>query len=119
MRMNQIRLAVALSAIPMLSSAQLPSWHERNLGGRERVSHDPNDWPMYNHDAQGSRFNSGEWKLSTKSVQHLQQKWMYLTAGDVYATPIVVDDIVYAGDSSGTVYALTREGERIWQTPVK
>jgi polyvinyl alcohol dehydrogenase (cytochrome) len=117
MPMKHICFAVALSAIQMLSFAQVPSWHERDCG-RERVSHDPNDWPMFNHDAQGSRFNRGEWKLSTKSVRHLQQKWMYRTAGDVYATPVVVDDIVYAGDSSGTVYALTRSGELIWQTAV-
>ncbi len=119
MLMKEICFAVAVWTIPSLTFAQLPSWHERDSDDRERVSHNPNDWPMYNHDAHGTRFNGGEWKLSTKSVQHLQQKWMYLTAGDVYATPVVVGDVVYAGDSSGTVYALTRRGQLIWQTAVK
>ncbi len=38
----------------------------RHHGGRpahgrpQRVSRDPNDWPQYNHDEQGSRFNSAE-----------------------------------------------------------
>lgn len=43
---------------------------------------------------------------------------MYATAGDGYATPAVVDDTVYAGDTSGTVYALTRKGQLIWKSTV-
>jgi polyvinyl alcohol dehydrogenase (cytochrome) len=82
--------------------------------GVDTVSHDPNDWPMYNHDARGTRFNIGEQQLSPSSVWRLQQKWMYLTAGDVYATPAVVDGTVYAGDTTGTVYALTRGGKLLW-----
>jgi uncharacterized protein (TIGR03118 family) len=38
--------------------------------------------------------------------------------GVVAGTPAVVDDAVYAGDSSGTFYALSRDGKLLWQTTV-
>jgi polyvinyl alcohol dehydrogenase (cytochrome) len=81
----------------------------------QTVSNDPNDWPMYNHDSLGTRFNSAESALSTKTAHDLAYKWMYLTAGDVYATPVVVDNTVYAGDTSGLFYALTSGGQLLWQ----
>ena len=34
----------------------------------QTVSNDPNDWPMYNHDSLGTRFNSAESALSTKTA---------------------------------------------------
>ncbi len=85
----------------------------------QTVSNDPNDWPMYNHDSLGTRFNSGEAALSTKTAHDLEYKWMYRTAGDVYATPVVVGNTVYAGDTSGLFYALTSEGQLVWQYKAK
>jgi polyvinyl alcohol dehydrogenase (cytochrome) len=85
----------------------------------QTVSNDPNDWPMYNHDSLGTRFNSAESRLSTKTVHELEYKWMYLTLGDVYATPVVVDSTVYAGDTSGVFYALTSRGQLVWQYKAK
>jgi glucose dehydrogenase len=105
--------------IGSLILGQVPSSEGEHWEDRDRVSRDPNDWPMYNHDARGTRFNAGERKLSRASVSKLQQKWVYPTAGDVYATPVVVDDILYAGDTSGAVYALTRDGQPVWQSSVK
>ena len=82
----------------------------------QTISQDPNDWPMYNHDISGSRFNSAKARLTPKSVKHLKIEWVFPTAGDVYATPSVVDNIVYAGDTSGTFYALTSAGTLLWKT---
>jgi polyvinyl alcohol dehydrogenase (cytochrome) len=81
----------------------------------QTVSNDPNDWPMYNHDSLGTRFNSAESALSTKTAHELEYQWMYPTVGDVYATPVVVDNTVYAGDTSGLFYALTSGGQLVWQ----
>jgi polyvinyl alcohol dehydrogenase (cytochrome) len=81
----------------------------------QTVSNDASDWPMYNHDSLGTRFNSRESALSTTTARKLQYKWIYFTAGDVYATPVVVDDTVYAGDTSGIFYALTSRGQLVWQ----
>jgi putative pyrroloquinoline-quinone-binding quinoprotein len=81
----------------------------------QTLSDDPNDWPMYNHDPLGTRLNSAESALSTKAAHNLKYKWMYFTVGDVYATPVVVDNTVYAGDTSGLFYALTSAGQLVWQ----
>lgn len=116
--MRYILALIALCGIGVLAFAQVPSQSGLSRHRPNKISHDPNDWPMYNHDARGTRFNTGERELSTSSVQRIQQQWMYLTAGDVYATPAVVDDTVYAGDTSGTVYALTRTGQLLWKSTV-
>jgi polyvinyl alcohol dehydrogenase (cytochrome) len=74
---------------------------------------------MYNHDVVGTRFNPAETTLAPESVrQGLSIKWYFHTAGDVYATPSVVNDIVYAGaaeETKGTFYALTKAGKLRWQ----
>src|SRR5262249_39194994 len=38
------------------------------------------------------------------------------TTGPVISTPAVVNDRVYAADTTGTVYALTRDGDLLWRT---
>jgi polyvinyl alcohol dehydrogenase (cytochrome) len=82
----------------------------------QTITQNPNDWPMYNRDLVGTRFNPAESTLTRESVsQGLRIKWTYATMGDVYATPSVVNNIVYAGDTSGTFYALTSAGKRLWQ----
>lgn len=57
------------------------------------INSDPNDWPMYNHDARGSRSNASERHLTADNVDKLKGKWFFSTAGDVYATPAVVDNV--------------------------
>jgi polyvinyl alcohol dehydrogenase (cytochrome) len=85
----------------------------------QTVSIDANDWPMYNHDALGTRFNNAESSLTARNLGELKYKWVYLTSGDVYATPAVVDKTVYAGDTSGLFYALTSNGQLIWKYAAK
>ena len=59
------------------------------------VSGDPQDWPMYNRDSFGTRWNRGETILGVATVPKLHEIWRYATPGDVYATPAVVGNIVY------------------------
>lgn len=84
----------------------------------QTVTQDPSDWPMYNHDAVGTRCNPAEDKLTRNSVRGLKIKWVFPTAGDVYGTPSVVDGIVYVGDTSGTFYALRSSGAKVWTANV-
>jgi polyvinyl alcohol dehydrogenase (cytochrome) len=113
--------SVVMSAVALLSL----SVQAQNLGPvpTQTITQDPNDWPMYNHDVGGTRFNPAETTLTRESVrQGLSIKWYFHTAGDVYATPSVVNNIVYAGEAEvtngttkGTFYALTKAGELRWQ----
>jgi polyvinyl alcohol dehydrogenase (cytochrome) len=85
---------------------------------QQTISRDPQDWPMYNHDSLATRWNSREKTLSVSNVWALHEKWRFWTTGDVYATPAVVDNTVYFGDSSGTFYALTSWGQLLWSTKI-
>ena len=107
-------ISIVMSAVALLSL----SVHAQNLGPvpTQTITQDLNDWPVYNHDVVGTRFNPAETTLSRKSVGGLTQKWIFQTKGDVYATPSVVNDVVYAGDTSGTFYAVTRANVLLWQT---
>jgi hypothetical protein len=115
-------ISVVMSAVTLLSL----SVQAQNLGPvpTQTITQDLNDWPMYNHDVAGTRFNPKETTLSPESVrQGLVIKWYFPTAGDVYATPSVVNNIVYAGDAEvlpdgttkGTFYALTSTGGFLWK----
>src|SRR6266576_2667922 len=63
----------------------------------------PADWPSYNHDASGWRFNPAEKTLGPGNVGKLVEKWRFPTAGStqtvgvVHATTSVVAGEVYFG----------------------
>ena len=73
-------------------------------------------WPMYNHDARGTRESGQEQILNRNSVGRLHIKWSFPTIGVVNGTPVVRGDQVYAGDGAGMFYALDRRGRLRWQT---
>jgi polyvinyl alcohol dehydrogenase (cytochrome) len=88
------------------------------LSGINVVSGDPNDWPMYNHDIRGTRWDSAETRLSPDNVGGLKVQWTFATKAVVAGTPAVVEDRIYAADASGTAYALRRDGSLIWSSQV-
>jgi polyvinyl alcohol dehydrogenase (cytochrome) len=105
--------SIVTSALALLAFSVLA----QNPGSilTQTITQDLNDWPMYNRDVLGTRFNPAEKTLTRDSVKRLTIKWFFPTKGDVYATPSVVQDIVYAGDTSGTFYALKRSGTLKWR----
>jgi polyvinyl alcohol dehydrogenase (cytochrome) len=123
-----LRLSCAVAAaLAFLFSGSLA----QNPGSNpaQTITQDPNDWPMYNHDAVGTRCNPAKDKLTPDSVKGLKVKWVFPTTGDVYGTPSVVgtstrsqesaDNVmVYVGDTSGTFYALTSSGALVWKANV-
>src|SRR5262245_50331480 len=84
--------------------------------GVDVVAGDPNDWPMFGHDPEGTRYNQAEHRLRPDNVGDLQERWRYPTDGPIVGTPAVVNDRVYAAANTGTVYALTRDGNLLWRT---
>jgi polyvinyl alcohol dehydrogenase (cytochrome) len=84
--------------------------------GVDVVPGDPKDWPMYNHDPEGTRNNTAETVLSPATVGNLGVRWTFPTAGPIAGTPAVVNDHIYAADATGVVYALDRDGHLLWQT---
>jgi outer membrane protein assembly factor BamB len=76
------------------------------------------DWPTYNHDAAGSRFNDAETVLGASNVGNAQVLWRFdIADASVSGTPVVVGGAVHAGDSSGRVWALSASnGKLLWKT---
>ena len=81
----------------------------------------PADWPTYNHDVAGWRFNSAEKTLSPANVGTLVEKWRFPAAdsketmGVVHATPAVVNGEVYFGTGTfPAFYKLDENGKLKW-----
>jgi len=73
------------------------------------------DWGMIGNDATNSRSQPLEHTISPANVSRLTPKWIAMTAGDVSATPAVVDGAVYFGDFGGKLWKLDSEtGQVIW-----
>jgi len=105
-------LIIALAWLPRASPADRPD-------GPQPIA--PADWPMYNHDVRGWRFNSGEKTLSPTNASKLEEKWRFpakgLTAqvGAIHGTPTVVNGYVYFGTARyPAVYKLKPDGTLAW-----
>jgi polyvinyl alcohol dehydrogenase (cytochrome) len=73
------------------------------------------DWRMIGHDPANSRNQPFEHRIRPGNVHRLALKWVATTAGDVSATPAVVDGAVYFGDFGGMLWKLdARTGHVIW-----
>jgi polyvinyl alcohol dehydrogenase (cytochrome) len=73
------------------------------------------EWRMIGRDPQNSRNQPFEHKIRPDNASRLALKWVATTAGDVSATPAVVDGAVYFGDFGGKLWKLDAEtGEVIW-----
>ncbi len=88
-------------------------------GGARRA--DAADWPAYNHDPAGWRFNPAEKTLSPATVGKLIEKWRFPAAGSketigvVHATPSVVAGEVYFGTATfPAFYKLAPDGTLRW-----
>jgi polyvinyl alcohol dehydrogenase (cytochrome) len=86
-----------------------------------RAQGDARDWPMYNHDLAGSRYNPGETAIGRSNAGQLVEKWRFPTRGSdekigvVHATPTVVDGYVYFGTATDpTFYKLAPDGKLCW-----
>ena len=73
------------------------------------------DWRMIGYDSEDNRTQPFERRIGVDNVSHLAKKWVASTAGDVSATPAVVDGAVYFGDFGGMEWKLSAAtGDVIW-----
>lgn len=79
------------------------------------------DWPTYNHDAEGWRYNGAETQLSPQNAAQLELKWRFPPRGSdqkigvVHATPSVVNSHVYFGTATAPAfYKLRPDGSLAW-----
>src|SRR5271167_2294294 len=111
-------LALILGFVGVPSSAAEP---EPAKGKPNPLTISPADWPTYNHDVAGWRFNPAEKTLSPANVGKLAEKWRFPAAdsdetiGVVHATPAVVNGEVYFGTGTfPAFYKLDANGKLKW-----
>ena len=75
-----VALICGLASAPFIDSA------EAQTGARAIT---PADWPMYNHDPEGTRSNGAETRLRPDNVGGLQVQWAFQTRGAVAGTPAI------------------------------
>ncbi len=86
----------------------------------DRVSADPNDWPMYNRDVLGTRHNPAEKSLDTKNVSRLVEKWRFppkdskARIGVVHATVVVNGHVYFGTETNPAFYKLAPDGKVKW-----
>lgn len=107
------------SAIILAIACFAPSVHADSSKRVPAIT--PADWPMYNHDWAGWRFNPAEKTLSAANVGKLVEKWRFPavnskeTIGVVHATPTVVASEVYFGTATfPAFYKLAPDGKLRW-----
>ncbi len=87
-----------------------------------RAQADAKDWPTYNHDVLGSRYNQGEKAIGRDNTGRLEEKWRFPAKGSgqeigaIHATPVIVGGYVYFGTTAATptFYKLTPDGKVRW-----
>jgi polyvinyl alcohol dehydrogenase (cytochrome) len=79
------------------------------------------DWPTYNRDVAGTRYNPAETAINPGNVSRLEEKWRFPAKGSgheigvVHATPIVVEGCVYFGTATDPAfYKLNPDGTISW-----
>jgi glucose dehydrogenase len=116
-------IAAIISVLVAISSAyDAPTTPgPRSAEKRVHVSEDSHDWPMYNRDLAGTRYNPAEKTLSVKNVGQLVEKWRFPPAGSkekigvVHATVVVNGEVYFGTETLGpTFYKLHPDGKVHW-----
>jgi glucose dehydrogenase len=87
-----------------------------------QAQQDTVDWPLHNLDLAGSRFSTLE-QINRSNVQTLTPRWLFqhgvIDGVSNQTTPVIVDGVMYATDSRGSVYALDGgNGHLLWSYDV-
>jgi polyvinyl alcohol dehydrogenase (cytochrome) len=115
-----VALLVALAGVSRLGAQDEARGHATNARAeREHDGHRQRgprrDWPMIGHDARNTRHQPFERRIGPENASRLALKWAATTAGDVSATPAVVNGAVYFGDFGGMLWKLdAATGQVLW-----
>ena len=103
MRVGTVSIVFALLAVLIGASRLLAT-----VGGGP-------GWGMIGNDSTNTRNQPLEHAIAPENVGRLATKWIATTAGDVSATPAVVDGAEYFGDFGGMLWKLdAATGQVIW-----
>ena len=121
MRHSTTATSLGMTALSMLSLLGVLGM----LGGGTTSAQDRTDtvdWPLHNLDLAGSRFSSLD-QINRSNVHTLTPRWLFqhgvIDGVSNQTTPVIVDGIMYATDSRGSVYAVDgHDGHLLWSYDV-
>ena len=114
------RLAAALSLLLVVAylPAGPPAAAKAGCAGSDRGG----DWTSFGGDLSNSRSQPSEKKIDAAAAPHLEPAWAFSTIangadGNFQSTAAVVDGCVYAGTTTGWVFAINAAtGKLVWRT---
>ena len=107
-------VALAMGGGPARASgAPAPS-----AGARSAAPAAAQSWLVAGQNISNTRDQAAETAISPSNVGHLFRKWALTTAGDVTATPTMVNNVLYFPDMGGMLWAVTSAGKVLWSNPV-
>ncbi len=108
--------AAASGPPPVASVASVASVPELNVPGRPVPPPSVPEWPSGGQNLADDRYQSDETAIGVKTVGKLVPRWKLTMAGDVSATPAVVNGVVYVPDWGGYISAIrASNGAVIWR----
>ena len=75
-------------------------------------------WLVAGQNIANTRDQAAETLISPGNVSQLAPAWSITTAGDVTATPTMVNNVLYFPDMGGMLWAVTSTGHVVWSNPV-
>lgn len=124
LRLRGVAIALALLAA-IVSGPRTIALDDKEHGKNDRSENDRGNkdpeanWRMIGRNPKNSRNQPFERRISPSNVHKLAPKWVATVAGDVSATPAVVNGAVYFGDFGGMLWKLdAKTGAVIWSHKV-
>lgn len=75
-------------------------------------------WLVAGQNIANTRDQAAETVISASNASQLRRKWTLRTAGDVTATPTMVNNVLYFPDMGGMLWAVTSGGKVVWSHTV-
>src|SRR5580700_3000692 len=109
---SEIAITVPASATP---GAHFVSAVQRSSGtGAQATFNVDADWSQFHSTPNHKGLNPYENVLNSSNVGAIDVQWSY-PIGFSQSSPAVVDNVVYIGNTNGTVYAVKSPGKLLWQ----
>lgn len=122
---HRIRRAAVLAAVVSmalggtLAAASAQASPAAQVTARALPGGGSQNWSMRGQNYSNTSSQRGDDLINPSDVADLQVKWTYTAAGDISATPAVVNGYVYVPDWGGNLTKLdARTGKVVWSYPV-
>lgn len=112
---RRLPAAIGLAALTVASVPTAARGVDRAGGTPAGVAQ---SWQVAGQNVGNTRDQAAESLISAANVSQLKQKWLVNTAGDVTATPTMVNGKLYFPDLGGNLWAVNSAGKVLWSHTV-